>query len=382
MKNTILSLLAASLLAGLIGGCAKPEEERPTPAPSVSGTTVSFPGEKDPLGVRTSVVASQADQVFTVPGRLTWDEDRTTRVYAPYAGRIERLRVAVGQTVKRGEPLADVASADIGQAQADRQKAEADLRLARAAAERAKELSEAGVIAGKDLQQAQAEFARANAEEARTKARLAQYGVASRGVTQTMTLNAPLSGVVVERNGNPGAEVRADVQGPALFTISDPTSLWAVLDVDETRLGAFSAGQEVQLRAAAWPDKTFEARVMTIGETVDPTARTVKVRARVANPEHKLKAEMFVTASVHVPSSLPMVPADAVFQYGEKTYVFVQMGPGRYERRSIDVRSAGPQTWLALNGVKAGERVVVGGGLYLNQMVEASRRSDASPQLN
>ncbi|HET9645648.1 MAG TPA: efflux RND transporter periplasmic adaptor subunit, partial [Burkholderiaceae bacterium] len=128
--------------------------------------------------------------------------------------------------------------------------------------------------------------------------------------------------------------------------------------------------------------KTFDASVMTIGETVDPTARTVKVRARVANPERKLKAEMFVTASAHVPSSLPMVPADAVFQFGDKTYVFVQTGPGRFERRTIDVRSGGPQSWLALNGVKAGERVVVGGGLYLNQMVEASHRSDGSSQLN
>jgi cobalt-zinc-cadmium efflux system membrane fusion protein len=279
----------------------------------------------------------------------------------------------VGQQVRKGDPLADVASSDIGQAQADLHKANADLALARAALERAKELAEAGVIARKDLQQAEADHARSSAEAARAQARLAQYGVAGHGVTQALTLSAPLAGVVVERNGNPGMEVRSDVQGAPLFTISDPTQLWASLDVDEAQLAAFRPGQAIELQSAAWPGQRFPATVMWVGESVDPATRTVKVRARVPNAERKLKAEMFVSATVQLPSGLPVVPADAVFLRGQRSSVFVQQGPGRFERRDVQVRSGGPQSWLVTQGLNAGDRVVVGGGLYLNQLVDAGK---------
>ena len=368
-----LAALPVAVAVAVAAGCSKPEPPKPAAAPTVSGQTISFPRETEPAGVRVVTVASDAQRAITVPGRLMWDEDRTTRVYAPYAGRIDRLLVEVGQSVRRGQPLAIVKSAEIGQAQADLHKAQADLDLARSSAARAKELAEGGVIAGKELQQAQADLARATAEAERTRARLAQYGVASSAVNQSLTLVAPLAGVVVERSGNPGAEVRSDVQGTPLFTISDPTSLWAGLDVDESLLDAFERGQRLELRAAAWPQTTFEATVSSIGEAVDPTTRRVKVRARVPNPERKLKAEMFVSARVDRAAGAPLVPTDAVYLRANRYYAFVQREPNRYERRQVEVRAAGPQSWLVLRGIAPGDRVVVGGGLYLDQLVEAAQ---------
>lgn len=371
MNKSLLSCIA--LAATLLAGCSHHEEEKGAPEPKVAGQELSFPDSKDPLGVRTAVVGTDAAQSLTVTGRLGWDEDRTTRVYAPYAGRLERLRATVGQHVKRGDALADVASSDIGQAQADLHKAQADLSLARAALERARELADGGVIAGKDLQQAEADFARSKAEAARAQARLSQYGVASDAITQALTLASPIEGMVVERNGNPGAEVRTDVQGPPLFTISDPTQLWATLDVDETQLSAFRPGQALRLQSAAWPGASFEATVMWVGESIDPTTRTVKVRARVPNPDRRLKAEMFVSAAAPLPSTLPAVAADAVFLDGRQTAVFVQRGPGRFERRAVQLQSGGPQTWLVTQGLAPGDRVVVSGGLYLNQLMAAAK---------
>lgn len=367
------TLACAVVLCAALAGCAKHEPAAPEPAPAISGAVVSFPGQKDPQGIRVATASVDAERQLTVPGRLTWDEDRTVRVWAPYGGRIERLRATVGQPVKRGDALADLSSGDIGQAQADYQKAEADLRLSRSATERARELGGAGVIALKEVQQAEADLSRSQAEEARTRARLAQYGVGVKSVTQTFTLAAPLAGVVVERNTNPGSEVRPDVQGPPLFVISDPASLWATLDVDETLLAPFKAGERVELQAAAWPDERFSATIVTVGESVDPASRTVKVRVRVPNPDRKLKAEMYVSASIRHAATQPQVPADAVFLRGSQSYAFVQQAPGRYERREVQVRSAGPQSVLVLSGLKADERVVVGGGLYLNQLMDAAK---------
>ena len=361
------------LLVAALCACSKPETTAPEASPSVSGATLSFPDAKDPPGVRLATVGSDGNQALTVTGRLGWDEDRTARIYAPFAGRIERLRASIGDRVRRGQPLADVSSGDIGQAQADLHKAEADISVTRAAAERARELAEGGVIAGKDLMQAQADLARSTAERQRARAKLAQYGVASTAITQTFNLAAPMDGIVVDRNANPKAEVRSDIQGPPLFVLSDPTSLWATLDVGEAQLALFKPGQAVELRAAAWPDEVFTGTISTIGEAVDPTTRMVKVRLRVPNAERQLKAEMFVSATVKQAAALPFVPADAVFTRGDQSFAFVQGAPGKYERRAVSVRSAGPQAWLVLKGLMVGERVVVGGGLYLDQALDAAK---------
>lgn len=372
-----LTLRAATIsfamagLATLLLGCSKPEPSAPEARPTIAGELITFPGNQDPTTLRIAMVTSPGDHPVILPGRLAWDEDHTSRVYAPYAGRVERLLVGVGERVRQGQALAVLSSADIGQAQADLQKAEADQSLARATLARVRDLVEGGVIARKDLDQAEADLARSGAEAARARARLAQYGVAAGAVNQTLTLSAPLAGLVVERNSNPGAEVRSDVAGAALFTISDPATLWATIDVDETQLALLRPGQAIALVTAAWPDQQFAAKVLNIGAAVDPASRTVKVRARVANPDGRLKAEMYVSAQVAASGGLPLVPVDAVFLRGERLGVFVPKGNGRFERREVKVRAAGPQSWQVVSGLAAGEQVVVGGALYLNQLLDA-----------
>jgi len=372
--TALTSLLLAVLLSGALAACSKPEPQAPEARPTIAANTISFPDNQDPPSLRMAPVAAAADHPVALPGRLAWDEDHTSRVYAPYAGRIERLLVTVGQRVQRGQALALISSADIGQAQADLHKAEADQALGRSAVARAHDLAEAGVIARKDLEQAEADLARSSAEASRARARLSQYGVAAGAVNQSLTLGAPIAGLVVDRSSNPGAEVRADVQGNALFTISEPATLWAQIDVDETQLALLKPGQAIKLASAAWPDQRFDATVLSVGAAVDAASRTVKVRARVPNPDGRLKAEMFVTAEVAAASGgLPMVPADAVFLRGERASAFVHKGPGRFERRALQVRAAGPNAWQVVSGLAAGEQVVVGGALYLNQLLDAAK---------
>ena len=392
LRSALLTTALASAMAGLLSGCSKPEPVAPPVEPTVAGAVISFPGNIDPPSLRWVAVASPTDHQVLLTGRLSWDEDRTSRVFAPYTGRIDKLLAAVGQVVKRGDPLAALSSADVGQAQADLHKAEADQAQGRNNVARARDLVEGGVMARKDLEQAETDLARSSAEASRARARLAQHGltgasaVAPAGtapagaaspslvaINQTFLLRAPVAGVVVERNSNPGAEVRTEVQGAPLFVISDPTALWATIDVDETQLALVQPGQALLLSVAAWPDREFGATVLMVGESVDPNSRTVKVRARVPNLSRQLKAEMFVKAAVAQRSSLPLVPADAVFLRGDKPVLFVHKAPGQFERRAVLLRAAGPQFWSVLQGVNVGDSVVVGGGLYLNQLLDAAK---------
>jgi len=366
-----VGLLALALALAACGDKAEPPKS--DAPPTISGAVIAFAGDRDPAMLRIAPLASEADHPLRLPGRLAWDEDHTVRVWAPYAGRVERLRVGVGDAVRRGQALAELSSADIGAAQADLHKAEADEALFLRSAARARELADAGVIARKDLEAAEADLARNAAELARARARLAQYGVASQAVTQGFVLSSPLDGVVVERNANPGTEVRSDVQGPPLFTLSDPRTLWVALDLDETQLAQLRPGEAIMLSTAAWPGERFEARVLTVGEGVDPASRTVKLRARVANPQRKLKAEMFVSGEIARRDGLPMVAADAVFLRGTRQCVFVRVAPGRYERREVELRAAGPQYWSVVKGLAADDQVVVGGAIYLNQLLDAAK---------
>ena len=131
-------------------------------------------------------------------GRVTWNEDKTVRMYTPFAGRVERILVQPGQAVAKGQALAVIASPDFGQAQSDARRAESDYALAEKNIARLRELEQNGVAARKDVHVAEADQARAAAELARSRRRLDLYGGAGKGVDQTYTLTSPIAGVVLE----------------------------------------------------------------------------------------------------------------------------------------------------------------------------------------
>src|SRR5262249_48007667 len=159
--------------------------------------------------------------------------------------------------VRKGDLLAVIASPDFGQAQSDRARAEADLRAADRNLSRLRLLLERGAAARRDFEQAEADDERARAEAERTDARLELGGgahAASARVDQAFPLVSPVAGLVVERNLNPGQEVRSDA-GTPLFVVSDPRRLWVLLDVTEKDLGDVETGARLTLHAQAYPDR-------------------------------------------------------------------------------------------------------------------------------
>ncbi len=269
------------------------------------------------------------------------------------------ILVQPGTTVKAGQPLANLTSPDFGVAQADARKAAADSSVAGKALARQRELYAAGVIAQKDLEQAQAEAARASADLQRTQTTLRMYGVGAGadGVNHRFALRSMIDGLVVERNINVGMELRPDQQpGAPLFLVTDPTTLWANVDAGEADLSLFKPGVTVKLVTAAYPGETFDGTVIKVADYVDPTARSIKVRLVVPNPDRRLKAEMFVTARLKAASFQGMaVPSKAVFLADNRNYVFVRTAPNTFVRRQVKLGATLPGTSEVLDGVKEGE---------------------------
>ncbi len=369
------TLATVALLAALLGACNEPAQKSAGAQPRVDGQAVIFPpGSPQIAALLSKKVEPRREAVLRFNGRLVWDEDRTVRVFSPLGGRVRSIAVQLGQAVRAGQALAVVEAPDLGMAQSEARKAEQDDALARKSLARVQELYDAGVAPAKDLQAAQADAARAAAERARTQEKLRLYGSASGAVDQRFRLGTPIAGVVVERNVNPGQELRADAQGDkGLFVVSDPTHLWFVLDVAEADIGAVKPGAEVRIGATMLGGATLTGRITNVADFVDPQTRTVKVRGTLDNAERRVKAETFITAQLTVAAAQGfVVPTEAVYLRGEQHYVFVDAGDGRYVRKPVRLGPTSEGHQVLLEGVAADEKVVVDGSLLLERLL-ASR---------
>ncbi len=367
-------------IAFCFSACEKNREAVPDSGPKVTGNTIVFSADSPQLkNIQTVKVAAPWARELQLPGRLVWDEDRTVRMFTPFTGRVTRVLADVGLHVEAGRALAELASPDFGQAQADTRKAQADLATKTAQLTRVKELAMAGVAAGKDLQQAEADMQNADAEFRRASARVSLFG-GTNNVDQRFALKSPIAGVVVERNINPGQELRADQPLTPQFVVTDPTRLWVQLDGNEADLKNLKPGTVLVLNTSQYPDDTFAGELRQVADFIDPVARTLKLRGTVGNTDRRLKAEMFVSARIVLPrGESPMVAEKAVFLDGLRRFVFVKTAAGSFTRRSVRVGPSYGDALPVLAGLTEGDEVVVTGTLYLQQMlVGAGTKADAA----
>jgi cobalt-zinc-cadmium efflux system membrane fusion protein len=408
MRQFILS----SLACGLLAACHSDQQaENPTDgAPKIDGDKITFAADAPQKASFTCEAAKPIEQsVIHLTGRLVWDDRTTVKVFCSVAGRVERIPVNLKDTVSVGDTLALMNSPDFGQAQADASKADADLKLSQRTLTRTKDLYEHGAAAQKDVEAADDDFENKKAELQRSLARLKLYGVEiGTSVDGMFPLKAPLAGRVVEKNINPGQEVRPDqmlANDPniikPLFVISDPKRLAVQLDVTELDIAHLHPGQQLLVRSRAYPDEAFDGRLEVIGDSLDPQTRTVNVRGYVDNPEGLLKAEMYVGVDIvsnpednkptaandqvsptanpaeatplH-PSVRPVeIPVRAVFSKGDQHFVFVEEAPGKFERKSILLGSEHDGRVCVTDGLTPGQRVVTEGSLQLQAMTEGSK---------
>ena len=369
----VLPLVAALALAAAASACGDGDAKPDIARPRLENGEIVFPeGSPQVASFATETVKEAGPVQLRLTGRLVWDENRTVRLYPPFAGRVLQILVKTGERVSRGQALAKLASPDFGQAQADARRAQSDFALAEKNLNRQRELHAAGVSSRKDLATAEADYARADAELARAMGKVKLYGASTDSVDQNFSLSSPIDGVIVERNINPGQELRTDLQlanTPPMFVITDPSRLWVQLDAGESQLASLKPGQKVQLRSSAWPDETFPATLENISDFIDSASRTVKVRGAVENRERKLKGEMFVTAELRetLRADLAM-PEKALVLAGDNYYVFVEEKPGRYSRQEVKVDAVRDGVASVSAGVKLGQKVVTEGNLFLHRL--------------
>ena len=320
----------------------------------------------------TEMVAPTAEPLN---GKISFDENFTSRISSPILGRATKLHAQLGDTVKAGQALVSIDSPDLGGAIADYRKAIADLELKRKALERSQMLLDGGVIAHKDFESSEADMAQSQAEATRTKGRLKNLNIDSNSVAgaETFTLKAPMAGVIVDRQINVGNEVRPDANTP-LFIITNPSHLWATIDLPERDLSKVSIGQPISIQVDAYQNESFTGKIQSIGTMVDPVTRRIQVRCSL-DSKNKLKPEMYarITPLNNRNQKAIRIPNSALITEGLYSYVFVETSPGHLKKRRVTLDVQEREYATVKNGLAAGEKVVVSGAILLNSELSAGK---------
>lgn len=362
-RTSLVMLFALSITIPFTSNAA---EKTPAKKPSASDEVYLAPNSPQFANLKIEpVIEIIAPATDALNGKITFDENYTTRISSPVLGRAVSIKAQIGDKVKAGQVLMTMDSPELGSALADARKSDADLQLKHKVFERNTLLLEGGVIARKELESSQADLSQAEAEAQRANARLKNLG-AQRNGNESFTLRAPIAGVVVDRQVNPGAEVRPDSAAP-LFIITNPDHLWASIDLPERDLSKVSQGQHLSIQVDAYPDEVFSGNVESIGVMVDPTTRRITVRCSLQS-KGKLKPEMYarITPLNTKNNKVIRLPNTALITEGLYNYVFVEVSPGHFKKRRVALNSQERDFATVKSGLTVGEQIITTGAILMN----------------
>lgn len=362
-------LLVVLLLTHGFGLFANRANEAPAPLLVHQGDKIVIP-EGSALRTRLTVMPAHAEPMsarWMLPGVIEADPARTAAVLTPLSGRVVALRVALGDRVQRGQVLAILDSPDLAQAYDDDDKASVAYKLTQKNLARQEEQSKLGAVSDRDLDQARSDDAQARAEYTRTQARLKTLGVGdseNRG-SRLLRITAPLAGSITTLAIAPGNMVNDPTQ--PLMTVADLSTVWVTALVPEKDAAAISKDQDAEVTLLAYPDRQLKGKVLFVSDVIEPDSRRDKIRIPFENASYELKPNMFATVTLlGAARTRVVVPSSALLMNNDRTTVFVATAPWTFERRTVEPQlQEGPTVAIAA-GLKAGEQVVVRGGILLN----------------
>ncbi len=359
-RTMALVFVLGLLLAGCGQSKGDPKAEAPPPVTveHEQDLNVFQVDHPDQFPLATAAAHESASQL-TVTGTVTPDITHSVPVISIATGRVVELRARLGDTVKKGQLLLRVQSADMSAAFSDYRKAVADEKLARIQFERAKLLYDKGAISLNDYQTAEDVENKAQVDVENTRERLRVLGGNLDHPAPIVEIVAPVSGVITDQQVTNAAGV-AGLGSPNPFTISDLSYVWILCDVYENDLPNVHVGETAEIRLNAYPNQVFTGRINNVLPVLDPTLRTAKVRIEVRNPG-LMRVGMFVTATFHgqKKETHALVPATAILHLHDRNWVYVPAGDKKFRRvEVVDGLILPGNMQEVISGIKPGEQIV------------------------
>ncbi|WP_223649951.1 efflux RND transporter periplasmic adaptor subunit [Hymenobacter psoromatis] len=359
ISKTTFRLLIAGLLA----------------APVLSLTACGDKKNELPLNTKDTESTYRTDTVQTrnlaqdlrFTGKVSYDQRRVDQVFPVVSGTVLNVSATLGSHVTQGQALATVQSADVSGYLNDYNAAQSDFAVAKRTADNTEQLYKTNFASESDLIAARQGLIKAQSALNRTQQILKLYGASGGSTAQPVyQVKAPVSGYVVARNINPNTQLRPDNATP-LFTISDLSRVWILLNVYETDVEEVKVGEPVTITALAYPDKQFTGTITNISNVVDADTRVLQARVELPNPDGLLKPDMFCTVALHLEDSgegLALNPKSVIFSK-DKYFVVKQESPGKYRLVPVKVVRTTSQYTYVTGDLHDGDQVVTEGSLLL-----------------
>ena len=308
---------------------------------------------------------------ITLPGSLSLNNNKTANITSFVHGQISDLSADLGNKVRRGQTLVTINSPDFGKAQADFLQTRAALNLSQQEYDRAKMLRQEKAIEEREYLRRKAEYEKLSTEYGALGSALHSYGITHEQIDEliakcdaledaeykceiadpNLPILSPISGTVIFRDAIIGSHIEPE---NILFTVSDLSTLWAILDAYEKDIPHISEESRVHILSPLYPDKKFPGKITYIGETIDPKLRTIKIRVLIPNNEGLLKPNMYIQGVLENHTQgrdVLTVPEEAIQNMDGKKVVFVMESRGVFAVRDVEI------------GNKIGYRRIIRAGL-------------------
>ena len=366
-------------MAVLVAGCSARSDGDAVAAPSSSAAhDVTMTAEQRKNITLYTVTTSAFHRTVETSGAVDFDNDQATSVLAPFGGPVSRVLVSLGDHVKKGQPLALVDSPDFAAAISTYSKALATATTNRRLADADKDLGEHEGLAQRENAQAQTDAANADADRDTAYQALVALGADPQALRSIQRghaparlqgiIRAPLAGTVAEKLVTPGQLLQAGTT--PCFTVADLSKIWVLAQVSGSDLASVHVGDSADV-ATGNGTETLRGTVDNLSTLVNPDTRSVIARVVVDNPADRLKKQMYVTVrlqSRQADSGL-LIPVSAMLRDDENLpFVYLAQQDGSFARRSVTLGERTGDKVVIRDGLHAGDRVVVDGGIFVQFM--------------
>ena len=391
--SSYATLLAAISAVILVSGCGDKDphqinragkEETSRSGGAKASSSPAAPSPADPMdatlrpGMDSYVKLGRVERTNVAPtldalGRIEVDARLVARIGAAVSGRVTEIHAEVGQTVQRGQTLAEIASPELTTAQLNYLRAYSNSQLSERAVDRARQLLQADVIGSAELQRRESELAIARAELGAAGDQLKLMGISaeqtaalsrSGALSPRLMIPSTISGVVIERKLSQG---QVSQPGDSLFTVADLSRVWVVGALPEQAARYVKVGQAVEMEVSALRGRKLSGRVVQVGDTVSPDTRTVEFRTEVANTDRELKPMMMVSMRVMgEPQQRLVVPSSAVVRESDADHVFIRTASNRFRLVRVELGPASDGLRPLVRGLQEGSEIIIDGAFHLN----------------
>ena len=364
-------IIACIIIVSMLGCQHRNGEEQATGATEWSADTITIDEESNLNSkIETAVVEMKPyAAVVQTTGVISPIPTQYAEIASPLPGRVTKSHIKIGQTVRQGSALFDIASSEYSEIAKNYIQSKSNMQQAERALKRTKDLYDNHVASSKELEEAQNEYNLAKEEynHALSVTKEYQLNTEKMEVGQAMTVRSPISGKVLKNETVIGEYMKEDTEAKVI--VADLGKVWIKANLSETEAPLASELKKVEIRTVASHDSVMEGTIVYVGGMLDPETRTLQTIIECDNREERLMPNMYADLTMYTDDNEHIIiPKESVLQSSEGRYVLKKVGERRYLKTYVKVQSADDKQLIVLDGLKAGDEIISKGAFYLSRL--------------